>query len=116
MKPYPNSPPVKPESGSTIRDSCWYCGSKEDPDFSRIVPMGYFCPDCGKDANPVFRQVEAESFAELVTSASEVAEWARDLSAFPHSSPKIRDAVAFALDRFRAAARAVSDTPDKNPK
>jgi hypothetical protein len=29
--------------------SCRHCGSTEDPYFSRIMPMGYFCPACGKE-------------------------------------------------------------------
>jgi Zn finger protein HypA/HybF involved in hydrogenase expression len=31
----------------TIDDKCPHCGSEEEPYFSRVVPMGYFCPDCG---------------------------------------------------------------------
>lgn len=30
-------------------DQCPECGSNEDPYFSRMEPMGYFCPDCGKE-------------------------------------------------------------------
>lgn len=28
---------------------CPQCGSEEDPYFSRMEPMGYFCGDCGKE-------------------------------------------------------------------
>jgi len=34
-------------------DSCPHCGSTNEPYWSRIVPMGYICPDCGKDLDPV---------------------------------------------------------------
>ena len=33
-----------------IIDPCRHCGSKKDAWFSRGEPMGYFCPDCGKEA------------------------------------------------------------------
>jgi DNA (cytosine-5)-methyltransferase 1 len=29
--------------------SCAHCGSLKDPFFSRVVPMGYHCQDCGKE-------------------------------------------------------------------
>ncbi len=32
----------------TNDDRCPHCGSEEEPYFSRVVPMGYFCPDCGR--------------------------------------------------------------------
>jgi predicted RNA-binding Zn-ribbon protein involved in translation (DUF1610 family) len=28
---------------------CPHCGSDKDPFFSRIEPMGDYCPDCGKE-------------------------------------------------------------------
>ncbi len=28
---------------------CLHCGSDKDPFFSRIEPMGDYCPDCGKE-------------------------------------------------------------------
>ncbi len=31
--------------------NCPHCQSTKDPEFSRVVPMGYFCPDCGEDVN-----------------------------------------------------------------
>lgn len=30
------------------RDACFWCGSFVEPYYSRIAPMGYVCPDCGK--------------------------------------------------------------------
>lgn len=29
---------------------CGECGSFEEPYFSRIEPMGYFCPNCGTES------------------------------------------------------------------
>ena len=31
-------------------DACRECGSFEEPYFSRLEPMGYFCPNCGTEA------------------------------------------------------------------
>lgn len=31
-------------------DACRECGTFEEPCFSRIEPMGYFCPNCGTEA------------------------------------------------------------------
>jgi len=31
--------------------SCPHCGSLKDPWFSRVIPMGYHCQDCGKDVD-----------------------------------------------------------------
>lgn len=30
-------------------DPCPHCGSLKDPWFSRSMPMGYYCQDCGKE-------------------------------------------------------------------
>ena len=30
---------------------CPHCGSEKEAFFSRIEPMGFFCPDCGKDVD-----------------------------------------------------------------
>jgi hypothetical protein len=38
-----------PEPESEERHTCWFCGSHADPYFSRVVPMGYHCPSCGKE-------------------------------------------------------------------
>ena len=32
-------------------DICPHCGSVKEPWFSRTVPMGYICVDCGNDVN-----------------------------------------------------------------
>jgi ribosomal protein S27AE len=32
--------------------TCSACGSTADAYFSRIEPMGYFCPDCGEESQP----------------------------------------------------------------
>jgi hypothetical protein len=52
----------RPVNGETYRDHydeifrkdaddivCPHCGSDKDPFFSRIVPMGDYCPDCGEE-------------------------------------------------------------------
>lgn len=44
-------PDAKKPAKKPAADRCPHCGSTEDPYWSRIVPMGYFCPDCGKDQN-----------------------------------------------------------------
>ena len=31
-------------------DACRECGTFEEPCFSRIEPMGYYCPNCGTEA------------------------------------------------------------------
>ncbi len=33
------------------KEECPHCGSEKDPWFSRCEPMGYHCPDCGKDVD-----------------------------------------------------------------
>jgi predicted RNA-binding Zn-ribbon protein involved in translation (DUF1610 family) len=30
---------------------CPHCGSDKDPFFSRVEPMGDYCPDCGKNVD-----------------------------------------------------------------
>jgi hypothetical protein len=46
----------------TPETACSDCGSTEDSYFSRIEPMGYFCPDCGhEEGKPVERQCDNQS-------------------------------------------------------
>jgi hypothetical protein len=40
------SPQQQAGEGSS-EASCYACGSRAEAVFSRIVPMGYHCPDCG---------------------------------------------------------------------
>jgi hypothetical protein len=43
----------------TPETACADCGSTEESYFSRIEPMGYFCPDCGhEEGKPVERQCD----------------------------------------------------------
>ena len=38
----------------TEKYACFWCGSDSEPYYSRVGPMGYVCPDCGKcsDSSP----------------------------------------------------------------
>jgi hypothetical protein len=46
----------------TPKTACADCGSTEESYFSRIEPMGYFCPDCGhEEGKPVERQCDNQS-------------------------------------------------------
>lgn len=39
---------------SKNKSACRFCGSTNDPYFSRVIPMAYVCTDCGKaqDSKP----------------------------------------------------------------
>jgi hypothetical protein len=41
-------------SDAATCSACVACGSTEDSYFSRIDPMGYFCPDCGHEEGKPF--------------------------------------------------------------
>lgn len=42
-------PAAEPAQPVDEIDRCRHCGSTKDPWFSRSLPMGYFCQDCGKE-------------------------------------------------------------------
>lgn len=39
-----------PSIAGGAEDPCPECGSFEEPYFSRLEPMGYFCPNCGTES------------------------------------------------------------------
>ena len=39
-----------PFATGSMGEPCRECGTFEEPCFSRIEPMGYFCPNCGTEA------------------------------------------------------------------
>lgn len=39
----------EPDDGPEM---CRFCHSKKEPYFSRVAPLGYYCPDCGESDKP----------------------------------------------------------------
>jgi septal ring factor EnvC (AmiA/AmiB activator) len=70
----------------TPETACADCGSTEESYFSRIEPMGYFCPDCGhEEGKPVERQCDNQvdqmtKLAEQRDEARESLEFQRKLN------------------------------------
>jgi len=55
-------------------DKCPHCGSEEEPYFSRVVPMGYYCPDCG-EPDEITREIIEEDLRIIDKPESKLNKW-----------------------------------------
>lgn len=88
-------------------ESCFHCGSTADPYFSRVEPMGNYCPDCGETADPVLVQVDADTLLGIRDAADELIDWSGDVARMPQVPPKFASAVLAASERLRTAIAAL---------
>jgi hypothetical protein len=109
----------------TPETSCADCGSTEESYFSRIGPMGYFCPDCGhEEGKPVERQCDnqGDQMTKLIEQLDEARKWSSKLADVGDDLRAERDEARAEIKMlktnleisFRQTEQAVQDRADEH--